>query len=140
MFVALAVLACSDRLIAGTIDGTILDLNENPVGGVTIQAFELDERGNFVSRVPFNSTVSDASGATIGKYSLDLMNKPRVVLRLSGGGSNTIFLPEPFIPNANRGGAISGRKNVTDFDIIVPASKPIVKCYQCYPRRRCCRR
>jgi len=135
LWVVIAVFATGSRLVAGTIEGKTLDLAENAVGGITIQAFEVDERGN-VSPVAFNSAVSDIAPATLGAYRLDLMDKPRVVLRLSGGGSNTISLPEPFVPNTNRGGAMSGRKNINDFDIIVPEAKPIVSyCKTCRLRR-----
>jgi len=122
-------------LYAGSVEGFVLDLNGRKVGGVTVQAFDVNNQG-VRNRTPFNSTVTDSiQGSNLGHYQLDLQNRPRVVLLFSGGGSNDVFVPQPQQANANVGGAISGRNEIEDFDVVVPEAKP-----RCVVRPYCCRR
>jgi hypothetical protein len=121
---------------AGSIEGHVVDLNDKAVGGVTVRAFEVNPQG-VRSPNAFNSAVSESSETSFGKYKLDLMNKRRVVLLFSGQGSNDVFVPQPQQENANVGGAISGLKDIFDFDVIVPAAKSIHPPICCAPCRRC---
>ncbi len=105
----------SGRATAGTLSGNTLELNTNPLPGVTVQAFRVNITGVMES-IPFTSTVSSGR---LAAYSIDLGAEPRVVLRFSAGVDRVVvFVPQP--PNGAVGGAIDGRNNVAGLSVYVP--------------------
>ncbi len=100
---------------AGSLQGVTRDLDRNPLQGIQIQAFEIDNTGRLISP-PFNQTVSGPGGV----FTIDLQNRARVVVLFDAPGRSTVFLPEPPRAGNRFGGAISGTATATDFDVFVP--------------------
>src|SRR4051794_22210161 len=109
----LGILALPQVAPAGTISGETRSLEREVLEGVLVEAFEVSPNG-VVSQTPFASARSNA----MGQYTIDVGRTERLILRFSRADRNTTFVPN--LPTATTGGAISGLRDVTNFDVLVP--------------------